>query len=235
MQEFTTFDMIIVGISVLLGLKGFFRGFIKEVFGLIGIIGAIFVASRMSDKVGEIIKPILGIQSEATLSLIGFIATLIGFWLLVYILGSILSKITEMSGLGVINRVLGFIFGTGKIFLIISVIVYALYQIESFKSTLEKKFEKSMVFPYLVQTGGYIVKLDTSKFTSSKKEEPKEEKTEPKSSVLEEVKPIAEKAEEKMETLGNTIGKATSEAVEKVKETTAEIIKENITNSTEKN
>lgn len=235
MQEFTTFDMIIVGISIVLGLKGLFRGFIKEVFGLIGIIGAIFVASRMSDKVAEIIKPILGIQSEATLSLIGFVTTLIGFWLIVYILGSVLSKITEMSGLGVVNRVLGFIFGTGKIFLIISVIVYALYQIESFKSTLDKKFEKSMMFPYLVQTGGYIVKLDTSKFTSSKKEEAKEEIVETTNSIADTTKPVVEKTEEKIKTLGDTIEKATTEAVEKVKETTSEIIKDNITNTAEKN
>ncbi len=234
MQEFTTFDMIIVGISLVLGLKGLFRGFIKEVFGLVGIIGAIFVASRMSEKVGEIIKPILGIQSEATLSLIGFIVTLVGFWLIVYILGSILSKITEMSGLGVVNRVLGFIFGTGKIFLIISVIVYALYQIESFKSTLEKKFEKSMMFPYLVQTGGYIVKLDTSKFTSSKNDEAKEEIEEKTNSVEEKAEPIIEKTQEKIKTLGETIEKATTQAVEKVKETGAEIIKDNITNTEEK-
>lgn len=238
MQEFTTFDMIIVGISLVLGLKGLFRGFIKEVFGLVGIIGAIFVASRMSDSVGEVIKPILGIQSEATISLIGFVVTLIGFWLIIYIIGSILSKVTEMSGLGAVNRFLGFVFGTGKIFLIISVIVYALYQIESFKSTLDKKFEKSMMFPYLIETGGYIVKLDTSKFTSTKKDEAKEEiKTNAKETtgaISEKAKPVVEKTQEKIKTLGDTIKEATATTVEKVKDTTKEIINDNLTNTTEK-
>ena len=226
MQEFTTFDMIIVGISLVLGLKGLFKGFIKEVFGLVGIIGAIFVASRMSDTVGQIIKPILGIESEATVSLIGFIVTLIGFWLIIYLLGSILSKVTEMSGLGAVNRVLGFIFGTGKIFLIISVIFYALYQIQSFKSTLDEKFEKSMVFPYLLQTGGYIIKLDTSKFTSSENEKAKEE-------VKEKTEPTMEKIEENSKTLGNTIKEATASTVEKVKNTAGEIIKETMTQQVE--
>lgn len=226
MQEFTTFDMIIVGISLVLGLKGLFKGFIKEVFGLVGIIGAIFVASRMSDTVGQIIKPILGIESEATVSLIGFIVTLIGFWLIIYLLGSILSKVTEMSGLGAVNRVLGFIFGTGKIFLIISVIFYALYQIQSFKSTLDEKFEKSMVFPYLLQTGGYIIKLDTSKFTSSENEKAKEE-------VKEKTEPTMEKIEKNSKTLGNTIKEATASTVEKVKNTAGEIIKETMTQPVE--
>ncbi|PLY09231.1 MAG: colicin V synthesis protein [Arcobacter sp.] len=236
MQEFSTFDMIVVGISVVLGLKGLFKGFIKEVFGLVGIIGGIFIASRMSEVVGNLIKPIIGIQSNATLSLIGFVATLIGFWILVYILGSILSKITEMSGLGAVNRLLGFIFGTAKIFLIISVIVYALFQIESFKSTLNEKFSKSLVFPYLVKTGGFIVKLDTSKFMPAKNDEPvKKEQTEVKETTSEEevLENTPAPTEEPKETLGDKITESTSEAVKKVKETASEIIKDTLTKPAE--
>ncbi|WP_428025961.1 CvpA family protein [Arcobacter sp.] len=221
MQEFSTFDMIVVGISVVLGLKGLFKGFIKEVFGLVGIIGGIFIASRMSETVGNLIKPVIGIESAATLSLLGFVATLIGFWIVIYILGSILSKITEMSGLGAVNRLLGFVFGTAKIFLIISVIVYALFQIESFKSTLNEKFSKSLVFPYLVKTGGFIVKLDTSKFMPAKKEEP----------VVEENNTTSK--EEPKETLGDKITETTNDAVQKVKETASEIIKDTLTKPTE--
>jgi len=234
MQEFSTFDMIVVGISVVLGLKGLFKGFIKEVFGLVGIIGGIFIASRMSEIVGDLIKPIIGIESVATLSLIGFIVTLIGFWIIIYISGSILSKITEMSGLGALNRLFGFIFGTAKIFLIISVIVYALFQIESFKSTLNEKFSKSLVFPYLVKTGGFIVKLDTSKFTMSTSEAPEViEKTTDEDIVEKNI--VDEKVLEddittpKKETLGDKITETTSDAVKKVKETATEIIKDAVT------
>ncbi len=228
MQEFSTFDMIVVGISVVLGLKGLFKGFIKEVFGLVGIIGGIFIASRMSEVVANLIKPIIGIESTATLSLIGFVVTLIGFWILIYILGSVLSKITEMSGLGAINRLLGFIFGTAKIFLIISVIFYALFQIESFKASLNQKLANSMVFPYLVKTGGFIVKLDTSKFMPAKKAEPVKEDT---PAVKDEV--LKDETMPKKETLGDKITETTSDAVEKVKETASEIIKDTLTKPAE--
>ncbi len=167
MQDFTTFDIVIIAITVLLGIKGLFKGFIKEVFGLIGIVGGIFVASRLSDTVGEIIKPVLGLENGATISLLGFITALIGFWLIVYLIGMILTKVTSMSGLGIVDRVLGFAFGAAKIFLIFSVIAYALYQVDSFKTTLDKQFNKSLVFPFLVKTGSYIMKLDTSKFVNS--------------------------------------------------------------------
>ena len=97
MQDFSIFDLIIIAITLILGLKGLFRGLIKEVFGIIGIIGAIFVASRVSKEVGDAIAPILAIQSEATLKLIGFIIALIGFWLITYTLGMIISKIFSAS------------------------------------------------------------------------------------------------------------------------------------------
>ena len=93
MQDFTIFDIVIVSITVLLGLKGLLRGFIKEVFGLVGIVGGIFVASRMAGEIGNVIAPILALENQATIKLIGFVIGLVGFWAAVYLLGIILSKI----------------------------------------------------------------------------------------------------------------------------------------------
>ena len=162
MQDFSIFDLIIIAITLILGLKGLFRGLIKEVFGIIGIIGAIFVASRVSKDVGDAVAPILAIQSEATLKLIGFIIALIGFWLVVYTLGVIISKIFSASGLGVVDRTFGFIFGASKVFLIFSVIAYSLSQVQSFKKLMDEKFATSFVMPHLISVGSYIIKLDTT-------------------------------------------------------------------------
>ena len=167
MQDFSIFDLIIIAITLILGLKGLFRGLIKEVFGIIGIIGAIFVASRVSKDVGDAVAPILAIQSEATLKLIGFIIALIGFWLVVYTLGVIISKIFSASGLGAVDRIFGFVFGASKIFLIFSVIAYSLYQVQSFKKVMDEKFASSFVMPHLISVGSYIIKLDTTSITNS--------------------------------------------------------------------
>jgi membrane protein required for colicin V production len=167
MQDFSIFDLIIISVTLILGLKGLFRGLIKEIFGIVGIIGAIFVASRISKDVGDIIAPILAIQSEATTKLIGFIIALIGFWLIVYVLGVIVSKIFSASGLGVVDRIFGFLFGAAKVFLIFSVIAYALYQVQSFRKLIDEKFANSYVMPHLISVGSYIIKLDTSAITNS--------------------------------------------------------------------
>ncbi len=149
MQNISTFDLIIITITLILGLKGLFRGFIKEVFGILGIIGAIFVASRISTEVGGAIAPILAIQNEATIKLLGFVIALVGFWLVIYIVGSIISKIFAASGLGVIDRIFGFLFGASKIFLIFSVIAYALVQVQSFKKIADEKFHKSLIMNFV--------------------------------------------------------------------------------------
>jgi len=73
MQDLNIFDIVIIGITLVLGLKGLFRGLIKEVFGIVGIIGAIFVASRTAADIGNVIAPFLALENESTIKLIGFI------------------------------------------------------------------------------------------------------------------------------------------------------------------
>ena len=167
MQDFAIFDLIILSITLILGLKGLFRGLIKEVFGIIGIIGAIFVASRISKEIGDLIAPILVLENEATIKLIGFIVALVAVWLVVYSAGVIVSKIFAASGLGIVDRIFGFVFGAAKIFLIFSVIAYALYQVQSFKKVIDEKFADSIVMPHLISVGSYIIKLDTATITNS--------------------------------------------------------------------
>lgn len=208
MQEFTVFDMVILGITLILGLKGLFRGLIKEVFGIIGIIGAIFVASRISKNIGDLIAPFLALENETTIKLIGFIIALIGFWLVVYVLGIIVSKIFSASGLGLFDRIFGFLFGAAKVFLIFSVIAYSLYQVQSFKKAIDEKSAGSIVMPHLLSVGSYIIKLDTTTLTNK---------------IGETVDTVVDTAKDATETSKEGV-KSTSEKIgESIKETTTEV------------
>ena len=166
MQSISIFDLVVITITLILGLKGLFRGFIKEIFGIIGIVGAIFVASRISIDVGNTLAPILAIKRDATIKLIGFVVALIGFWLIVYTIGAIISKIFAASGLGIVDRIFGFIFGMSKIFLIFAVIAYSISQVQSFKKLIDEKFADSYIMPHLISVGSYIIKIDTSAITN---------------------------------------------------------------------
>lgn len=167
MQNIAIFDLVIITITLLLGLKGLFRGIIKEIFGIIGIIGAIFVASRISTQTGELIAPVLVLENQATIKLIGFVIALVIVWLIAYSAGVVVSKIFSASGLGIIDRFFGFLFGMAKIFLIFSVIAYALYQVNSFKKVIDEQFKTSILLPYLLDVGSVIIKLDTTALTNN--------------------------------------------------------------------
>ena len=232
MQDFSIFDLIIITITLILGLKGLFRGLIKEVFGIIGIIGAIFVASRISKETGDLLAPVLVLQNEATIKLIGFITALIAVWLVVYTAGVIVSKIFSASGLGVVDRMFGFIFGASKVFLIFSVIAYSLYQVQSFRKVMDEKFNNSFVMPHLISVGSVIIKLDTSAITTNVNKVIDTTKT---SQVIEDTK---NSMKENIQTTTNSVKEAVEEEIvnnvkEKI-EDTKNATKEEIDSTKEK-
>jgi len=155
------FDIVIVALTLFLGLKGLFRGFIKESFALIGIVGGVFLASRLSSQTGQIVNDIFHFDNSNTIALVGFVITIIVVWFLAYILGVILSKIIKLSGLGIFDNILGFIFGASKIFLLFSIIFYAISSVETIDNQLSSKLKNSVIFPILKDTGKMLIKLDT--------------------------------------------------------------------------
>ncbi len=160
-MEFNYFDIVASIIILLLGLKGIINGFFKEAFGLFGIIGGIFVASRVGDEVGRYLSDLVfKFESNAAISFTGFLATLAVFWLFMIIVGYAFKKLSSMSGLGPVDKILGFVFGASKFFLIAAVIAHAAYNIKAIKSTIDESMSNSILFPILVETGGFIMKLD---------------------------------------------------------------------------
>ena len=164
MMDFNYFDVTIAAIVLILGIKGFMQGFIKEVFGLTGLVAGVFFASRYATDAATFISTnFLQIENESLLKLIGFLFILLIIWLSATILGSIFSKLTNQSGLGFLNRLFGFVAGGGKYFLIFALIVTALSNVTLVKDNLGKYVKDSMLYPYLVEAGSYLIKLDTSK------------------------------------------------------------------------
>ncbi|WP_294964846.1 CvpA family protein [Sulfurimonas sp.] len=160
-MEFNYFDLIASIIILMLGLKGILNGFFKEVFGLVGIIGGIFVASRIGDTVGQTISDmVFKLENSAAISFSGFLVTLAAFWFFMVAIGYLFKKLSLMSGLGIFDRILGFVFGASKFFLIAAVIAHAAYNIKAIKSTIEAPMANSFLFPALVSTGAFIMKLD---------------------------------------------------------------------------
>jgi membrane protein required for colicin V production len=160
-MDINYFDLVVGIIILLLGLKGIINGFFKELFGLLGIIGGIFIASRVGGDVGHLISDALfHFQSQSAISFTGFLITLAVFWAAMIAIGMVFKKLSKMSGLGPVDKILGFVIGSGKFFLIGAVIAYALNNINAVRTNLEPMMENSLLFPALVATGSVIMHID---------------------------------------------------------------------------
>jgi len=166
-MEYSYFDIIVSVVILILGLKGIINGFFKELFGLIGIIGGIFIASRVGDDVGHYLSNLIfNFDSNAAITFTGFLVTLAAFWLFMVLIGLIFKKLSSIAGLGIFDRILGFIFGASKFFLIAAVIAYATYNIKALKSTINSTMQNSFMFPILVKTGDVIMQIDPSSISN---------------------------------------------------------------------
>jgi len=163
MENVSLLDLVSIALIVFLGIKGILRGFVKEVFGLIGIIGGIFIASKYAQVAGEYADAnFLNLQNKSSVYLIGFIAVFILIWIVATFIGSMLGKLVNSSGLGIVDKSLGFVVGGAKIFLIFSVIIYVFSSIGIFRGSLNSMFEGSMMYPIFKEWGAKIVQLDPS-------------------------------------------------------------------------
>ena len=166
-MEFNYFDLIASIVILLLGLKGILNGLFKEAFGLVGIVGGLFVASRVGDKVGAYLSDnIFNFSNTSAISFTGFLFTLAVFWLAMIAIGFAFKKLSSLSGLGPIDKILGFVFAAGKFFLIAAVIAFAIYNVKAIRTTLDSAMKGSVLFPILVETGGYIMKIDPTEVSS---------------------------------------------------------------------
>ena len=160
-MQYSYFDIIVSLVILFLGLKGIINGFFKELFGTLGIVGGIFIASRVGDDVGQYLSDLIfNFDSHAAITFTGFLVTLVAFWLFMVIIGVIFKKLSSISGLGIFDRVLGFIFGASKFFLIASIIAFATYNVKAMRSTIDNAMKDSVVFPILVKTGSFIMQID---------------------------------------------------------------------------
>ena len=144
MEFVTLFDVVVVSLVLILGIKGVISGLIKEIFGLVGLIGGIVVASRFAAKAGQII-------SDKVYKLDG--DTVVFF-------AAFLSKLVGLSGLGFLDKLGGFVVGSAKIFLVFAVLIVTVSNIQVLNNKIEPYFAGSKLYPVLLETGKWIMNVD---------------------------------------------------------------------------
>ena len=157
-----------IGIAVLL-IFGFVRGVMKglfvEVASLIALIGGVYGAIHFSYFIVDSLKEYVS-WSQEYISLAAFAGTFMVIIITISVLGKMLTKLANFASLGVINKILGGVFGALKIGLILSVVFIFFGKMNNTipfvnKETLEKsilyapvKNIAQTIFPSIIKADG---------------------------------------------------------------------------------
>ncbi len=161
-MEMNWFDIVTGSLILLIGIKGIFNGLIKELAGLVGIVLGVWVASSFATQFGTWLGDnFLHIDSQSALGMIGFLVLLALIWIGCVVAGILIAKLVSLSGLGVADRILGLLFASAKVFIIIAVIVYALSNIDLVRKNTRSFTDSSLLYPLLIEAGNAIVHIDT--------------------------------------------------------------------------
>jgi membrane protein required for colicin V production len=119
--------MAVIGLSA---LRGAWRGFIGEIFGLIGWIAAFLVACRYVERVVPWI-PAHWPGGALTQWLIAFALIVIAVVLVAGVANALLGRIVQVSGLSGVDRSLGLMFGLvrGVVLVLILVVLGGLTEL----------------------------------------------------------------------------------------------------------
>lgn len=154
-------DFVIIGLTLIIGIGGILSGLIKEGFGLAGILIGVYVSTSKSKVAGDLINQyVYKTDNEFLLNLLGFISVLVIVWSVFIILGRIISKLASLSGLGMFDKIMGFIFCSGKIFIVFSIIASCINAMPFLNAKTEKIFSDSKVYPVLISLGNSIANIE---------------------------------------------------------------------------
>ncbi len=116
-----TFDIIIAALLLFGFVRGLMKGLFVEVASLVALIGGVYGAIHFSDFVGKYLKETVS-WDEKYISLAAFAGTFLVIIIVIALLGKLFTKLADFASLGIINKLLGGVFGALKIGLILSVV-----------------------------------------------------------------------------------------------------------------
>jgi len=104
------FDLVIMAIILLSIVISFFRGFLREAISLITWITGVLVALKFAPHASNLLPSF--IHSTMLRFLIAFVALFLAVFILGFIVNFIIKRLIDMTGLSIVDRVVGIFFGS---------------------------------------------------------------------------------------------------------------------------
>ena len=148
---------IILAMLLVYGLyKGLRNGFFVEIASLVALIAGLFGAIHFSYIAGGYLSELVQWEQQY-INLVAFIITFVIIVLLIHVVGKLLSKVTEFSLLGILNKLAGGVFGALKTAVIIgALLIYFDKLNENADIVKQETINTSILYTPLKDIGGFV-------------------------------------------------------------------------------
>lgn len=156
---------IVLAALLLFGLvRGFMKGLFVEVASLVALVGGVYGAIHFSNFAASYLESKTE-WSEQTINISAFAITFVIIIVVIALAGKALTKLADFASLGILNKLLGGVFGALKIGLILSVVLIVFNKMndtitfideENINDSILYKPVKSlapMIFPSIINNG----------------------------------------------------------------------------------
>jgi membrane protein required for colicin V production len=150
-------DIIIGGMIVLGFARGLMKGLFVEVASLVALIAGLYGAIHFSYFAGDFLVDNFPTWEEKYVNLVAFAITFIVILIAVTMAGKLLTKVADFASLGILNKILGGVFGGLKMAVIAGA---ALVFFDRTNNTLEfvqeDKIQESALYEPVKEVGGVV-------------------------------------------------------------------------------
>ncbi|APZ45866.1 colicin V production protein [Polaribacter reichenbachii] len=145
-------DIIIAVILIFAAVRGFMTGLFSSIASLVAIVAGVFCAIHFSYYVEYELNDSVLEWSHQTNKIVAFAVTFLFVVLAIIFVGKLLTKLADITALGLLNKILGGIFGALKWSLILSVIFLLFDKFNKTIPFVDKEMLDSSVLYYPVKS-----------------------------------------------------------------------------------
>jgi membrane protein required for colicin V production len=148
------FDIVIIVILSFCLIRGIFRGLVKEVSAIIGVLAGFYAAYTYYVQTAKYLSR--WISNVSYCNILSFLIIFCGVLIIVNILGIIIKYILKIASMGWIDRISGAGFGIIKAVLIVSIL---LIMLTAFLPKGSPIIRNSMFAPYITMVSERLAKV----------------------------------------------------------------------------
>lgn len=157
-------DIVLAALLLFGFIRGLFKGLFVEVASFLALVLGIYGAIHFSYFASEFLESKVD-WNEKTVNVVAFAITFVIIVLLISLAGKALTKLANFAALGILNKLLGAVFGALKIGLILSVLLIVFNKLNNTLPFMEEddiensvlykplKSLAPMIFPTIIKSG----------------------------------------------------------------------------------